>query len=313
MGVYKSLEEAVAISCENAAALDSEYLHINDVFMRVAADNIVSPINIPGFDRSAMDGYTIGWTDMEKLKTGSSLSLKITATIKAGSTECKQIKTGETYRIMTGALIPEGCAAVLKQEDVQINGNTIVVTGGWKPGENIQKAGYELRAGDKVAAKGQVLSVEILERAAACGIDKILVHKIPRIYVINTGSELILPGLPIKKGQIYNSNRTLLSGKIVRTGAIPLPADSIIEDDLQAIMNEIEKAALVSDMVIISGGTGNGVYDLVYDAFEHLNARTLLEELILFPVRTHLLQFLMANSCIIYLAIPVRQVYCLKF
>jgi molybdenum cofactor synthesis domain-containing protein len=283
LSVYKSLEEAVAISCENMQALDSEYLHIDDAFMRVNAENITSLIDVPNFDRSSMDGYVIGRADMQKLKTGAPLTLKVTATIKAGSIESRPIKIGETYRIMTGALLPEGGAAVIKQEDVQIHGTFIIVNGGYEQGENIQRAGQELKAGDKVAAQGQVLNAEILERIAACGMEKILVHKVPRIYVINTGSELLLPGAPVKTGRIYNSNRSLLSCKIARTGAIPLLSDSIIEDDLQAIGDEIERAALVSDMIIISGGTGKGVYDLVYNAFECLNARPLFRGINIIP------------------------------
>ena len=273
MAVYNSLEEAVSISCENVQALECECLHIDDAFMRVAADNITSCIDVPGFDRSSMDGYAISRADMEKMITGSPLPLQVNAIIKAGSLETKQIGTGETYRVMTGALLPEGSAAVIKQEDVKTDGNVIVACAILKQGDNIQRAGHELRAGDKVASKGQVLNTEILERIAACGIGRILVHKIPRIYVINTGSELLLPGSPIKTGQIYVSNRSLMYGKIAGTGALPLLADSIIEDDLQAIVKEIEKAVLVSNMVIISGGTGKGVYDLVYNAFKYLNAR----------------------------------------
>ncbi len=285
MAVYKSLEDAISISCENIQALDSEYLHIDDAFMRVAADNITSCIDIPNFDHSSMDGYVIGQADLEKLQTGSLMSLQVTATIKAGSMENIAIRNGETYRIMTGALLPEGSAAVLKQEDVQLNGNYIVARSFPKQGENIRKAGHKLRAGNKVAAKGQVLKAEVLERIASCGIEKILVHKIPRIYFIDTGSELLLPGYPIKTGQIYSSNRSLLPGKIAGNGAIPLLADTIAEDDLQTIANAIEKAAFVSDMVIISGGTGDGVCDLVYNAFKYLNARTLFRGINIIPGR----------------------------
>ena len=94
---------------------------------------------------------------------------------------------------------------------------------------------------------------------------------------------MLLPGSPIKTGQIYNSNRSLISAKIAGSGAIPILADSIIEDELQEIVNEIEKAALVSDMIIISGGTGNGVYDLVFDAFEYINARPLFKGINITP------------------------------
>ncbi|MEA4926132.1 MAG: molybdopterin molybdotransferase MoeA [Syntrophomonadaceae bacterium] len=285
MAVYMNLEEAVSISCENIQTVGSEYKHVEDAFMRVAAENITSLINVPNFDRSSMDGYVLSLADLERLKAGSLLSLQVKATIKAGSIESKQLRTGETYRIMTGALLPAGSAAVIKQEDVQIYGDIIVARGIWKQGDNIQKAGYQFKAGDKVALKGQVLHAELLERIVACGIEKILVHKIPRIYVIETGSELLLPGSRIKPGQIYGSNRSLISGKIAGAGAIPASADSVIEDDLHAIVNEIEKAAFISDMVIICGGTGNGVYDLVYSAFKYLHSRTLFRGINIIPAK----------------------------
>ena len=89
---HKGLEEAISICCNNIQELDSEYLHINDAFMRVAADDIVSSINVPNFDRSSIDGYTICQADLEKLRTGKPLPLKVNATIKAGSIESKQIR-----------------------------------------------------------------------------------------------------------------------------------------------------------------------------------------------------------------------------
>jgi len=280
-----SLEEAVAISCANINVLGCEHIHINDAFMRVSADNIVSFIDIPSFDRSSMDGYAIGRADLEILNTGNSLSLQVTDIIQAGSIESKQIRAGETFKIMTGALVPEGSAAVIKQEDVKfyINRNIITACGSQKQGENICQTGQELKAGDQVASKGQLLTGEVLERIAACGIDKINVYKKPRVSVIDTGSELLLPGSHIKKGQIYASSRSLLSGKIKGAGAIPLLSDCIVEDDLQVIANEIEKAAMVSDMVIITGGTGKGVYDLVYKTFEYLNAKPLFRGINIIP------------------------------
>ncbi len=280
---YRCLEEAVSISSDNIKTLTSEYLHIDNAFMRVAADNIATSIDVPNFDRSAVDGYAISQADMELLKTDPPLSLQVIATLKAGSIESKQIEAGKSYRIMTGALLPQGTAGVIKQEDVTIAGNRITAYGSHKQGENIQSAGHELKAGDKIVAQGQVIRAEILERIAACGIKKIPVYKIPRIYVIETGSELILPGLPIKPGQIYGSNRSLIAAKIAGNGAIPVLANSVVEDNLEAIVEEIKKAVRVSDMLIICGGTGNGDYDLVYKAFESLNARPLFRGINIIP------------------------------
>ncbi len=278
-----SLDEAVSMSCESIQAMDTEYLHIYDVYMRVAADNIASTIDIPTFDRSAMDGYAIGKTDLERLQAGRPLRLRVASIIGAGSFENRPIRPGETCRIMTGALLPEGSVAVIKQEDVEISENYIVVSGRLQRGENIRRAGHELSAGDKIAAKGQVLKAEILERIAACGIERVPVYKAPRVFIIDTGNELLLPGSPIKKGCIYCSNRSLLAGKITSSGATPLLSPSVINDDLQSIVTAVRRAAQISDMVIVSGGTGNGLFDLVHNAFEYLNAQHLYKGINVFP------------------------------
>lgn len=278
-----SLDEAVSISCESIQAMETEWLHIYDAYMRVAADNIASFIDIPNFDRSAMDGYAIGKTDLKRLQAGRPLRLRVASIIGAGSIEHRPISPGETYRIMTGALLPEGSVAVIKQEDVEISENHIVVSCSPRRGENIRRAGHELQAGDKVAAKGRVLKAEVLERIAACGIEKVPVHKTPQVFVLDTGNELLLPGSPIKTGCIFCSNRSLIACKITSSGAAPLLSPSIINDDLQTIVAAIKKAVQVADMIIVSGGTGDGLFDLVHNAFEYLNAQLLFKGIDVFP------------------------------
>jgi molybdopterin molybdotransferase len=280
-----NLEDAVSTCCTYIQPVGSEYVHINDAFRRISAEDITSLVDVPSFDRSSMDGYAISYDDLKILNLRESISLQIAGIIQAGSIVPRQIKAGETYRIMTGALVPEGSGAVIKQEEVESykEQDKIVVRRRHKPNQNISRAGELLRAGDKIAAKGQLLKAEVLEQIATCGIDKIEVHRIPRVAVIDTGSELILPGVPIREGQIYASSRSLLAGKIKEAGAEPLLFDSVVEDDLMAIVQAIEKAVNVVDMVIITGGTGKGLYDLVYNAFEHIQAKTLFRGVNIIP------------------------------
>lgn len=278
-----SLEDAVALSLDNTRAMGTEYRRLSDSLRGVIADNVISPIDIPGFDRSAMDGYVISRADLERLKNEIPLTLTVTDTIQAGSTVNRELKTGETFRIMTGAWLPEGSAAVIKQEDVLAEEKRIVIDRSLKPGENIRSAGHELKAGGIAAVKGQVLMAETLERIAACGLDEILVHKQPQISVIDTGNELRLPGSPLRRGQIFGSNRYLLAGKIAAAGAVPLLADSIIKDELPSIVRSIKEAALTADMIIISGGTGDGDFDLVYKALEQLEGKTLFKGINIIP------------------------------
>lgn len=283
LAIYVSLEEAISISYNNIQTIGNEYIHIDDAFLRVTAEDITCPANVPNFNRSAMDGYAISNEDLGKLENSFPLTLNITDVIKAGSVEKKYLKPGETYSIMTGALLPRGCAAVIKQESIIKKGNSIIINNLLQPGENIHPAGYILKSGDSIAPKGHMLTAETLERIAAGGIEKILVCKVPRIYIIGTGSELLLPGTPIQNGLIYNSSRTLMSNKIKDAGAIPVLADSVIEDNLPAIMNEIEKAITVADMVIITGGTGNGIYDLVFKSLTDLRADILFKGVNIIP------------------------------
>lgn len=185
---------------------------------------------------------------------------------------------------MTGALLPEGSVAVIKQEDVEIiNDKHILISVKPRQDENIRKAGHELRAGARVASKGQVLKAEILERIAACGIERVPVYQIPQVCIIETGNELLLPGAPIKKGCIYCSNRSLLACKITSSGALPLLPPAAINDDLQTIVTAVKKATQVSNMVIVSGGTGKGLFDLVHNAFQYLNAQLLFQGINVFP------------------------------
>jgi len=278
-----SLEGAVSICCQQVEPMAGEYVNIDGVCLRVCARDILADSNVPNFDRSAVDGFAICSADLENLDRDELGELEVIGVIKAGSSNDTVVDRGNTYRIMTGALLPEGTAAVIKQEDVEQRKNTVYAAKKLKMGENIQPAGSDISAGKQVAVKGQVLDAETIERIASCGVEKVLVHKHPQIYVINSGSELVLPGCPLQKGQIYHSNRSLLSAKITAAGGIPVLADTGAEDELDVISNEMEKGASSCDMVIISGGTGYGAYDLVHDSLKRIGAKLLFRGIDILP------------------------------
>lgn len=279
-----SLEDAVALGKKWANPLDTEYVNINEVVQRVSAQDFYAPISVPGFDRSAVDGFAVGQEDLLTMSEYSSLQC-ITQAL-AGTSIVPDICSGETVRVMTGAMLPRGTAAVYKQEEVIEKDGQIYPGRRLKPGANIQGPGSDIPMGIKLLQKGEMLDAERIERMACCGVEKVLVYRRPRVYIINTGNELVLPGKTLQPGQIYHSNRSLLAAKVALTGAIPVLAEVGAADDAQIIAEEIQKGSCISDMVIISGGNGKGLADLVQDSLDALNAGPLFKGIDIIPGRS---------------------------
>ncbi len=278
-----SLEDAVSLCIKNVCPLEKEQISLENACQRVSARDIAAESNVPGFNRSAVDGFAVCMEDLFKINSDHIPPLKVIAEWPAGSSCDIALKPGETVKIMTGAVLPDGTAAVIKQEHVEPCGSIIYPAKKSRRGENIQQAGSEIPAGTHLVKTGEILDPERIERIACCGLEKLLVHKIPRIYIINTGSELVLPGLPLQRGQIYHSNRSLLSAKVITAGGVPVFSETGVKDDRDSIADEITKGTDSSDMVIISGGTGHGKYDLVYDSLKEIGAEPLFKGLDIIP------------------------------
>ncbi len=278
-----SLEDAVALCRNHVWPVENEAISLENACQRVSARKIAAEFQVPGFDRSAVDGFAICRADLYKINSDQIAALQVIAELTAGSSECITIEPGETVKIMTGAMLPEGTAAVYKQEHVEPCGSVIYPGRKIRQGENVQRAGSEIPAGKQLVKAGEILDSERIERIACCGVEKILVHRIPRIYIINTGNELVLPGIPLQRGQIYHSNRSLLSAKTARVGGVPLFTETGVKDDRDAIADEIARGSSCADMVIISGGTGRGTSDLVYESLQKLGAQPLFKGIDIVP------------------------------
>ncbi len=272
-----SLEEALALCSQYLSPVEDEYISLGTACQRVAAQDIAAELDVPGFDRSGVDGYAICRADLYEINSNNIPPLKVIAEWTAGSGGDITIEPGETLKIMTGAVLPAGSAAVIKQEQVEQCGKIIYPAKKITVGENIQRAGSEIPYGQQLVKKGEVLDPERIERIACCGAEEVLVHRFPRIYIINTGNELVLPGTPLQRGQIYHSNRSLLAAKIFSAGGEPVLGVTGVKDDQDAIADEIKRSIGVSDMVIISGGTGRGSSDLVYDALNQIGSEILFK------------------------------------
>ena len=221
----------------------------------VAAEDVRSPIPLPVFDNSAMDGYALRLADL----TGSSLPV---AGESAAGSPSSALPPGHAMKVMTGAPIPSGADCVVPYEAT--GRGTVEVTILERPtiGQHVRRRGEDVAVGDVVVPADSVLSPRHLAVIAATGAAEVLVHPAPRIAVISTGAELRQPGEPLTDGAIHDSNSTLLMALASGLGC-PVVAHTVADDPL-ALLDQI--AALDADLVITTGGVSAGDYDVVKEA-----------------------------------------------
>ena len=187
----------------------TEAVSLDDSVGRILAKDIHSTINVPGFDNSAMDGYTIALDDDHVSK--KNLTFNVVDRITAGSTGNK-LETGYAARIFTGAPIPEGANTVIMQEECQPSedGSQILVKRSIQLDENIRPTGNDIRQDDVILISGKKIEPQDVSLAASVGVAEIIVFKKIKVGVFFTGDELVEPGNPLSPGKIYNSNRYAL-------------------------------------------------------------------------------------------------------
>ncbi len=237
-----------------------EEINIKEALNRTIAENIISGIDIPPFDRSAMDGYAIKAEDSFRASPKNPKKIKLTGTIEIGEALNLRIKKGETIRISTGAPMPEGSDAVVKIEDTEIENNIVSLYTSLVPGKNISKRGEDLEKSTLALSKGTELKAEHIALLTSLGSNKVKVRTKPKISIFSSGDELLEPGIPLESGKIYNSNTPMISALVNLYGGIVIRSESV-KDDKDAIKNRLHEAAEDSQMIIFTGGTSVGTKD----------------------------------------------------
>lgn len=256
-----SVEKALKTILVNFQPQDLEKINIMDSRERVIGENIFSPRDIPSIDNSAMDGYAVRHTDTKGETKDKPSKLKIIEDIPAGKIPVKKINKGEAARIMTGAVIPEGADSVIRQEDTQKDGKTVIIYVAAEKGEHIRFAGEDVRKGELVVKKGTILRPAHIGMLAALGKAFVSVYKKPRVAIMSTGDELIDIKTNPGPGKIVNSNSYSLAAQVLECGGIPLML-GIAKDRKTDLQNKF-KTALCADLIISSGGVSVGDFDFV--------------------------------------------------
>jgi molybdopterin molybdotransferase len=239
----------------------SEELAVSESLGRVVASPMVSPIDVPGYDNSAMDGYALRAMDTAP---GGTTRLVVSQRIAAGDNGAP-LEPGTAARIFTGAAIPPGADTVVMQEAVERAGDAVVISGAVAPGENIRPRGNDIAAGTEILATGVRIGPQHMGLLASVGIPAVPVLRRIRVGLFFTGDELVMPGAPLPPGHIYNSNQFTLVGLLQRLGC-EIVNLGLVPDDLPATRRALRHAAAQTDVVITSGGVSVGEEDHVRTA-----------------------------------------------
>jgi len=269
-GQLLSIEEAldrVAANLPPVAGTESVPLLASDG--RVLAADIAAPVSLPPFFNSAVDGYAVRFSD---LATSGETRLPVSGRVPAGAA-AGAMAGGVAVRIFTGAPMPEGTDTVFMQEDVRLEGETVILPQGLSAGANCRPAGEDLPAGAPALAGGRVMTPETIALAAALGLTEVTVRRRVRVAVFSTGNEIVSPGTPLGAAQLYDSNRYTMQALLRRLGA-EVTDLGILPDDRAAIAAALSAAAGGHDLILTSGGVSTGEEDHVKAAVEAVGSLT---------------------------------------
>ena len=257
-----SVAEAKGLIADSVLRMDAVEVKLMEGLGRCLAEDIFSPIDMPGFAQSAMDGYAFSWRGYEEFG-----KMEIVGEVAAGAAEAGPRPAAyQAVRIFTGAPVPEGFDTVLMQEKASVrDGMLEVLDPDLIYGRNVRLSGSEIAKGSLAMKKGTILSAAGIGFLASLGLEKVVVVREPRVTLIVTGDELQQPGLPLGFGQVYESNSQLLQGAFLHL-RFSQPKIVYAKDDLSGLTESIRLAMLDSDIIVLTGGVSVGDYDFVVPA-----------------------------------------------
>lgn len=261
-----SVQDAFLILKNNLPAPQEIEYSLLQARKHVLAQTLLSPINMPPFRQSAMDGFA--------LCLHEALVYEIIGEIKAGDTHQVVLLPGQAIKIFTGAAVPDTAQAVIQIEKVSVNENQLVLEEAVQAGTNVRPIGEQIARGELALEKGTLLNAAAIGFLAGLGFTSVKVFQKPRVGILVTGNELVKPGSPLEYGKVYESNGIMLESALNEASfeAVNLYE---VNDNYENTRNKLQEAFLENDVVLVSGGISVGDYDFVAAALKELEVETL--------------------------------------
>lgn len=271
-----SVQQARERILSQLSPVSAETIPLTACVNRVLGSDIVAADDLPLFDNSSMDGFAIRAADTSNAAPASRVTLRVVADIPAGSTPRISLAPGQAARIMTGAHMPAGADAVIPVEDTDFHDRssgapapeTISIEKVVKRGDNVRPRGMDVRAGDAVIKKGNLIKPQDVGLLAMLGFPQVEVYKRPRVALFSSGDELLEAGAPLESGKIRDSNSYMLASLVESAGAEVLRL-GIAKDNRASVQGLIEQAVLLNaDLILSSAGVSVGAFDFVKEVVE---------------------------------------------
>lgn len=269
-----SVKEAQRILNEVPVFPVPEEVEIRESLGRILAQDIFSTLDMPPFNKAAMDGYALRSNDRSE-------RFKIVEIIPAGYHPQKEIKLGECAKIMTGGMLPPGADRVVKREVTVEEGEWMRIVDE-DEGPNVCYQGEDLRQGDLVLRRGSLIRPQEVAVIASMGLNRVKVYRRPEVGILATGSELVPPGHPRQEGQIYDSNSFSLEAQVIRTGAV-VKKISRVSDEPDLLRDALQELLSACEVILVSGGVSAGDYDYVPALLKELGVKIHFHKLAIKP------------------------------
>jgi len=263
-----SIEEARRLVLERVTRLEGEEVALADALGRILAQDAVAPNDLPPFDSSAMDGFAVIATDTDD----APVALKIIGEARAGALAQVPVEHGMAIRVSTGAVVPEGSDAIVRQELTEVEDGAVIVNEEVGAGTDVRFAGEDIRAGQTILQAGTLLGSAEIGALAAVNIARPVVVRKPRVALISTGDELVAPGPELRPGQIRDANAPALSAATHAAGA-EIVSNVRVGDDRESTIARLAGGLESADIVATVGGVSVGPHDHVRPALEQLGAQ----------------------------------------
>ena len=257
-------------------------VNILDSYGCIISEDIHSPISVPSFPKSAMDGYAVNSKDIADTKKNIPVKLKVVGKIGAGDYCAVKWEKGQAVRIMTGGRVPDGFDCIVKQEDTDYGNETVNVFTSLAPYSNYCKIGEDIKKGQLIIKKYTRIESFHIGVLASIGFSYVKVFSPMKVSILSTGSELVNPGTKLKEAQIYNSSSYVIASKLKRAG-MEIANIENCDDDIESIEKRVEKFIENSDIIITTGGVSVGEKDLIPCVMKKLGAIELFRKVNMKP------------------------------